>query len=190
MYVLFTLLKAENSNKYRDIVPFLGPFRTQCVMMSAIYKCYKGSELGDVLVAGEVVADGSVDRAMKGKHYKRGLRCLKLMYEALMSQLLKERLVPYMADETRKNLEILRDISLSQESRAAALTTLEEDADLESLIANLFAQVKASDMADYWRDFLSMTDALMQNVHAVHICNCRAANVWLIQCVRFTISAI
>ena len=26
-------------------------------------------------------------------------------------------------------------------------------------------------MAYYWRDFLSMTDAFMQNVHAVHICN-------------------
>ena len=27
-------------------------------------------------------------------------------------------------------------------------------------------------MADYWIDFLSMIDALMQNVHAVHICAC------------------
>ena len=26
-------------------------------------------------------------------------------------------------------------------------------------------------MADYWKDFLSMADALMQNAHAVHICN-------------------
>ena len=26
-------------------------------------------------------------------------------------------------------------------------------------------------MAVYWRDFLNMTDALMQNVHAVHSCN-------------------
>ena len=77
--------------------------------------------------------------------------------------------MPYMADETSMNLEILRDISLSQESHAAAHTALEEDADLESLIANLFSRVKASDMADYWRDFLSMTDALMQNVHAVHL---------------------
>ena len=41
-------------------------------MTSAIYKRYKGSELGQVLVA-----EGSVDRALKGKHYKRGL-----MYEA------------------------------------------------------------------------------------------------------------
>ena len=42
-------------------------------------------------------------------------------------------------------------------------------------------------MADYWRDFLSMTDALMQNVHAVHICNwdeyvssLRAMQPWMV----------
>ena len=61
-------------------------------MMSAIYKRYKGSELGDVFVAGGVVAESSVDHALKGKHYKRGLCCLRLMYEALMSQLAKLRL--------------------------------------------------------------------------------------------------
>ena len=30
VYVLVTLLKAENPVKYHDIVPFLGPFHTQC----------------------------------------------------------------------------------------------------------------------------------------------------------------
>lgn len=171
VYVIITQLKAESPNKYRDIVPFLGPFHTQCVMMSAIYKRYKGSGLEDVLIAAGVIAEGSVDRALKGKHYKRGLRCLRLMYEALMSQLVQERLTPHMADETKKNLETLRDMSLSQESRAAAHATLEEDAHLDGLINTLFTHVEASDMADYWRDFLSMTDVLMQNVHAVHICN-------------------
>ena len=43
VYVLITLLKAENPNKYCNIIPFLGPFHTQCVMMSAIFKRYKGS---------------------------------------------------------------------------------------------------------------------------------------------------
>ena len=46
-----------------------------------------------------------------------------------------------------------------------------KDADLESLITNIFSYVNASDMADYSKDFLSMIDALMQNVHAVHICS-------------------
>ena len=40
-------------------------------------------------MAGGVVAEGSVDRALKGKHYKRGLYCLMLMYEALISGLVK-----------------------------------------------------------------------------------------------------
>ena len=124
VYVLITPLKAENPCKYRDIVPFLGPFHTQCAMMSAIYKRYKGSELGEVLVAGGVVAEGSVDHALKGKHYKMGLRCLRLMYEALMSQLLKVRCSPYLGDETMENLKILRNTSLSQDSRAAAHTAL------------------------------------------------------------------
>ncbi|KAK1893417.1 Serine/threonine-protein kinase ATG1 [Dissostichus eleginoides] len=170
VYVLITLLKAENPSKFSAIVPFLGPFHTQCVM-SAIYKRYKGSELGEVLVAAGVIADGSVDRALKGKHYKRGLRCLRLMYEALMCQLMKENLGPDLADETRENLDILRDMSQSEESRADAHVALENDADLKSLVTNMFTHVEASDMANYWRDFLSMTDALMQNVHAVHICN-------------------
>ena len=59
------------------------------------------------------------------------------------------RLTLDLADETRENLEILRDTSLSQESRAAAHVALENDADLERLITNFFTQVKASDMVDY-----------------------------------------
>jgi len=97
VYVLVTLLKAENSVKYHNIVPFLGPLHTQCSMMSAIYKRYKGIELEDVLVTRGVIADGSVNQVPKGKHFKRGLRCLKLSFKALMSQLVKERLIPYLA---------------------------------------------------------------------------------------------
>ena len=136
--MLITQLKAENPDKYSDIVPFLGPFHTQCVMMNAIYKCYNGSELGDVLVAGGVIAEGSVDRALKGKHYKRGLRCLRLMYEAFMSQLVQHGLTPNLADKTRDNLELLRDTSISQETRANARAELEDDAHLDNLITNLF----------------------------------------------------
>jgi hypothetical protein len=69
VYVLITQLKAENPDKYSDIS---GPFHTQCVMMSAIYKRYNGSEFGEVLVAGGVIAEGSVDRTLKGKHCRGG----------------------------------------------------------------------------------------------------------------------
>ena len=40
-------------------------------MVSAVYKRYKASELGDVFVAAGVIAKGAVDRTLKGKHYKK-----------------------------------------------------------------------------------------------------------------------
>ena len=41
------------------------------------------------------------------------------------------RLTPYLADEVKKKLEILRDTSIDLQSRAAAHAALEEDAELE-----------------------------------------------------------
>ena len=60
--------------------------------------------------------------------------------------------------ETKKNLETLRDTTLSQDTHSAAHLALENDADLQELVSNLFSHV---DMAEYWKDFLFMTDALM-----------------------------
>ncbi len=167
VYILITLLKAENPNKFHNIVPFPGPFHTQCVMMSTIYKRYRGSELGDLLVAAGVIAEGSVDRALKGKHYKRGLLCLRLVYETAVRG--EDHALPDRCD--KGETEILRDTTRSQKSRTDAHAALNDDDDLESTIGDLFNQVENSDMADYWTDFMSMTDALMHNVHAVHICN-------------------
>ena len=113
-------------------MPFIGPFHKQCVMMRAIYKRYKRSELGELLVAEWVIAKGN--RVLKGKRYKRGLCCLRLVCEALMSQLVKGRLAP----DKGENLQNLRDASLSQEPRVAAHAAL--DADLEILLTNIFTQ--------------------------------------------------
>ena len=70
------------------------------------------------------------------------------MYEALISQLVKERLIPYLADEIKDYLEILRNSNLLQKLRADAHRALEEDADLERLVANIFTPVDASNMAE------------------------------------------
>ena len=72
------------------------------------------------------------------------------MYQELMSPQVNGRLTPDLADETKENLYILRNTSLSQEPRRnAAHAAQEEDADLESLITNIFIQAEASDKADY-----------------------------------------
>ena len=57
--------------------------------MSVIYKRFTGSVLSEILVAADVISDGSVGQALCGKHYKIGMRCLKLMYETLLQRLIR-----------------------------------------------------------------------------------------------------
>ena len=65
---------------------------------------------GGVLVAAGVITEGSVDCALKRQALQKGA----MLYETLMSQLIQGRLAPYLADEVKKKLEILRDRSVSQ----------------------------------------------------------------------------
>ena len=39
---------------------------------------------GGIYLAGSVIAGGSVVQALRGKHYRRGLRCILLMREVLI----------------------------------------------------------------------------------------------------------
>ena len=64
---LIVQIKYENQELFDWILPFLGPFHTQCSFMSAINKRFNGSGLSDFLVAAVVISEGSVDNALKTK---------------------------------------------------------------------------------------------------------------------------
>ena len=92
VYVLLLELKSENSNLYDKILPFWGPFHIQMSFISAIYKRFNGSGIADVLVAAGVIAEGYVEQALRGKHFKHGVRGLRLFYETLIHNALNKRL--------------------------------------------------------------------------------------------------
>ena len=173
VYTLLVEIKSEHPEKFKQIIPFLGPFHAQCSMIYAIYKRHKGSELADVLVAAGVIAEGSVDQALKGKHYRRALRCLMLMYEAPMHMFL-DRLHErsQLSASTVSGIEILCDPTTnSQETLASAHKELEADSGLDTLVGCMFQKNEKSDMACYWLEFMTMVEILMMNVNAVHTCN-------------------
>ena len=103
VYTLLVEIKNEHPQQYEKIIPFLGPFHTQGCM---IYKQYKGSGIAEVLVAAGVITEESVDQALRGKHYRRALRCLSLMYEALVHLLLARS---ELGASTKAHLAVLRD---------------------------------------------------------------------------------
>ena len=140
--------------------------------MSAINKRFNGSGLSDLLVATEVIAEGSVDKALEGKHYKRGVRCFRLMYEVLVLRIIQQELNKgvSLTPDFKEKLEKLRTPSTStQEERKIINDELESSAEFSSFVIQAFEKVEKSDsaMAKYWFSFLNMTEILMLNIHAV-----------------------
>ena len=82
-------MKAENSQKFKDIIPILDPFPS---FIYSIYKRFQGSGISDILVSAGVIAEGSVEQALRGKHYRRGVGCIMLMREALIQSRIKDKL--------------------------------------------------------------------------------------------------
>lgn len=84
----------------------------------------------------------------------------------------RDRMWSKVGASTKKQLAILHEhMKDSQELLSVAHKELENDPDLDALIESLFEDVKGSDMAGYWLDFMAMVDALMMNVHAIHTCS-------------------
>ena len=66
----------------------MGLFHMLMTYMNILSKRFADAELKDALIQSTVIAEGSVDRALCGKMYTRGIRMYKFMYEALMRILL------------------------------------------------------------------------------------------------------
>lgn len=55
--------------------------------MHILSKRFADGGLRDILIQSNVISEGSVDRALNGMMYNRGVRIYKLMYEAVSRKL-------------------------------------------------------------------------------------------------------
>ena len=109
-YKMITQLKAENPEMFKDIIPILGAFHQLMSYIYAIFKRFKGSEMTDTLVAEGVVMEGSVDQALRGKHYRRRMQCILLWREVLIQNQLSKILEhKELSEDIKENLNILRN---------------------------------------------------------------------------------
>lgn len=171
VYVLMLELKSENPLQFSKILPFMGAFHIQMSFIYTIYKRFHGSGLSDVLVAAGVIADGSVDQALRGKHFKRGVRCLRLFYETLVHHALDKRLEGSpLSEEVRSSLAKLRH-EIDAQGLADVHTELEQNAEVKDLIETLFRDCDGAPLAEYWISFMEMVEILTQNIHALRTSN-------------------
>ena len=76
-------IKWKTPNQYKDCILMLGMFHMLMMYLGIIGKHFNEAGLRDVLIQSQILAEGSVDKALTGKIYNRAVRSCKLMYEAL-----------------------------------------------------------------------------------------------------------
>ena len=172
VYALIVELKNENPTQFYGIFPPPGPFHAHCSFMAAINKRFMGSGLSDILVAADVIAEGSVYQALFGRHYKRGIRCLRLMYEALVCLVIHKGLRDGINLPTDMQMKIdgLRDPSAySQEEVKAVMDDLQSDSDFSAYVNTILVNMDRLDtaMAKYWKTFMDIVQILFMNIHAL-----------------------
>ena len=87
-------IKWKNSKgkllKFQRCILMMGIFHLHMVFVSKLNKRFGDAGLRDALVQSSIVAEGSVDSALYGKSYNRGIPLHKDYYEALNNLLLKQ----------------------------------------------------------------------------------------------------
>ena len=89
----------KHKTLFDGLVVMTGGFHLLTMLLGVI-----GSRIGDagireLPVQSDVVAEGSMDKVISGKHYNRAVRLHKILYEALMRVLMQE-FEPSLTDES------------------------------------------------------------------------------------------
>ena len=101
------------------------------------------------MVSAGVIVEGSVDQALRGKHYRRGLRCIMLCREALIHKRVNMFLEnEYLSTSIKENMETLRNaLHENKDNLASAYSNIETDEDIRLLVDAVYMK-PSTDIGD------------------------------------------
>ena len=76
-------IRWKNMEEFKSVVLRMGSFHIACTFLAVLGKRFADAGLRDLLVESGVIASGSVAAVLDGKHYNRGIRAHKIVWEAM-----------------------------------------------------------------------------------------------------------
>ena len=83
IYAKAVEIKWKMTDQFKDCILMLSMFHMAMMYLGIIGKRFKDAGLHDILIQSQVLAEGSVEKALAGKMYNRSVRRCKLVHEAL-----------------------------------------------------------------------------------------------------------
>ena len=156
----------------------LGGMHLTMAFIASIRKLFSGGGLHNLLTVSEVYADAPVSLMLQGKQYARGIRGIRLVYEAIFHLFLsaaetfavKNRL-PWLDDETTHFIRDLENTFKMQSPETCTAVCQEIEMRLSSSLLSTMKKLKdrgreQSVTFRYWISFLDAGDTLLKLLRA------------------------
>lgn len=175
LYAKAMEIKWKNTEMFEKVFIRMGAFHTLCNLLSIIGKRFASAGLRDLAVESGIIAEGSITSVLEGRHYNRGVRLCKLVYEALL-RLAWKGFHPWLEEYHSGDVKHMRET-------ITAVGTLHADVsqdNLESVLANESVLVilahfvqyldelrnSRGQLASFWTSFLDLAGILLDLIRA------------------------
>ena len=155
----------KHKELFCGLVIMMGGFHLLLMLLGVMGSRFGDAGLRELAVQSDVVAEGSVDKALNGKQYNRAVRLHKCVYEALMRLLLKElqSSVPSLPD---LNLEQLK-LELNQEEFERVMNSREfREFGEQFQVYVQGIKEKGSNLGKFWLSYLELCELMLNLIYA------------------------
>jgi len=175
LYAKAMEIKWKNGEIFQSVVIRMGTFHTLCNLMSIIGKRFASAGLRDLAVESGIIAEGSITSVLEGRHYNRGVRLYKLLYEALLRLAWKGFYLWLAEHHSEDGRHIEETITAMRTLRAdVSQDTLESvlPNDSVSVILTRFLEYldhlhnNQGQLASFWASFLDLLDIMLDLIRA------------------------
>lgn len=155
----------KHKELFVGLVLMMGGFHLLLMLLGVIGSRFGDAGLRELAVQSDVLAEGSVDKALNGKQYNRAVRLHKCVYEALMRLLLKEfessgQSLPVL------NLEQLK-LELNQEEFERVMNSSEFRQFADQFHAYLQRMKEnGSSLGKFWLSYLELCELMLNLIYA------------------------
>ena len=170
LYAKAAEIKWKHSERYQNVILWMGIVHTICNLLSVIGKRFQDGGLKTIIIEAGVVAGGSVVGVMEGHRYNRGVRAHKYMYEALLHLTWDEFMSwiqeyhPDQVASIEAGLEIVRDLH-DDLCQAVFEETMQND-QLQHVLQKFtnfldFLRNKNGPLSAFWMSYINMVSVLL-----------------------------
>ena len=163
----------KHKTLFDGLVVIMGGFHSLMILLGVIGSRFGDAGIRELAVQSGVVAEGSMDKVISGKHYNRAVRLHKIVYEALMRVLMQEfessltdDSSACMLNEEKHQMEKLK-LDLKPEEFERVLHSNEFhkwEGQFNAYVLDI--KEKGTDLARFWLSYLELCELMLNLIYA------------------------